>query len=339
MPGAGDDAELDARLAQTWEAAAGAVGTMIDLPAGKEALLASASLPVHRRSHPRPPAGLARRAIRRRRRMAPVLTAGLAATVAAGAAVLAVAAGPGHGQNGSQAPVTSTAYVVGRIDSALTAAQPAAIAQMTVTNSGPAGATTAEEWSYGDQSRSVTDLPDGRPAYDAGLSTGSVYTVVSYALRAWARHHRPTVPESRASGCGSGAAVVPLLFEPGETSARFAATWLPATVVRDLRSALTCGTLVVAGRQRVDGIDAIRLASRARAAPGETIWVSPGTYLPVRVVAALDLGGAVFRQTADITWLRPTAQNLARLTVPIPGGFREVTVATILSAARTRTWG
>jgi hypothetical protein len=32
-------------------------------------------------------------------------------------------------------------------------------------------------------------------------------------------------------------------------------------------------------------------------------------------------------QTADITWLPPTAQNLARLTVPIPAQFRRVRLA------------
>jgi hypothetical protein len=32
-------------------------------------------------------------------------------------------------------------------------------------------------------------------------------------------------------------------------------------------------------------------------------------------------------QTADITWLPPTAQNLATLTVPIPAGYRQVPLA------------
>ena len=34
----------------------------------------------------------------------------------------------------------------------------------------------------------------------------------------------------------------------------------------------------------------------------------------------------VLRQTADITWLPPTAQNLAKLTVPVPAGFRQVSL-------------
>jgi hypothetical protein len=96
---------------------------------------------------------------------------------------------------------------------------------------------------------------------------------------------------------------------------------------RSLRAAISCGTLVVAGQQRVDGTGAIELASRPGSPISETIWVSPGTYLPVRVVLRLARGQPVFQQTADITWLRPTAQNLAKLTVPIPAGFRRVPLA------------
>jgi hypothetical protein len=47
-----------------------------------------------------------------------------------------------------------------------------------------------------------------------------------------------------------------------------------------------------------------------------TVYVSPATYLPVRVV----IGG--LRQ--DYRWLAPTAANLAMLKVHIPPGFRRV---------------
>jgi hypothetical protein len=80
----------------------------------------------------------------------------------------------------------------------------------------------------------------------------------------------------------------------------------------------------VAGRQRVDGIEAIERASRRDSLISETIWVSPGTYLPVRVVVRSGPCTLFPQQTADITWLPPTAQNLAKLTVPIPAGFRRV---------------
>jgi hypothetical protein len=92
-------------------------------------------------------------------------------------------------------------------------------------------------------------------------------------------------------------------------------------VATALHTAVSCGSLVVAGRQTVGGTETIKLTSRTGSPLSETIWVSPSTYLPVRVVARAALG---LQQTADFTWLQPTAQNLAKLAVPIPAGFRKV---------------
>ena len=76
----------------------------------------------------------------------------------------------------------------------------------------------------------------------------------------------------------------------------------------------------MAGQQRIDGTETIELTSRPGSLVPETIWVSPDTYLPVRVTGRV----ATLQRTADVTWLQPTAQNLAELTVPIPSGFRQV---------------
>jgi hypothetical protein len=78
-----------------------------------------------------------------------------------------------------------TADVVKRVSSALTAADPGDIAQMLVTTSsaspygGKTTTTTAEEWSYGDQWRSVTYSSPGHPLYDEGYTasaSSSVFT-------------------------------------------------------------------------------------------------------------------------------------------------------------------
>jgi hypothetical protein len=273
--------------------------------------------------------------LRSRRRLAPRLAYGVAAALAAGVAVLVAVGVPGEGHDGMAGPVVSTAYVVKRVHSALSAAGPVAIAQLTVTTRGPGGTTTGEEWSYGDQSRLVTNSAAGHPAYDQGFSSGSVYTLVSYLMRAWARHRRPDAPVLGPRGCEPGLAVVPL---PRQAGLGYASL-LPATVVSDLRAAISCGTLALAGRQRVDGIDAIELTSRRGSPiPDEIIWVSPRTYLPVRVVARSYLGGSTFQQAADIVWLKPTVQNLAKLTVPVPAGFRQAPVAQIVRQMRTRSW-
>jgi len=131
-------------------------------------------------------------------------------------------------------------------------------------------------------------------------------------------------------GCGPAVAAFPLLFRLGLRGTGSSASSLPTTVATALRTAVSCGTLAVAGRQRADGIEAIKLTSRPGSLISETIWVSPSSYLPVRVVVRSAPGTPAFQQTADFTWLPPTAQNLAKLTVPIPAGFRQVSLPEVV---------
>ncbi|HEY2074863.1 MAG TPA: hypothetical protein VGH53_00880 [Streptosporangiaceae bacterium] len=267
----------------------------------------------------------------------PVLrsAAAVAAALTAGAVVLEAILVPEALHSGTHGPAVNTAFVVKRISSALSAADRGKIAQMTVptraaaTSNGQTEATTAEEWSLGDQWRSVTNSPAGHLLYDEGSGTSSPYVLVSYLARTWARQPgfgHPSAHRSESQGCASIAAGLPLLFQPRLPGSGLSAHPLP-TVVGDLRAAVSCGNLAVAGRKRVDGIETIELTSRPNSMISETIWVSQGTYLPVRVVIRPAHGKPGPLQTADITWLRPTAQNLARMTVPIPAGFRQVSLA------------
>jgi hypothetical protein len=269
-----------------------------------------------------------------RRRPAPRSVAGVAAALIAGAAAVAAIVLPGAGRGGAAGPANPAAYVVKRVDRALTAADPGAMAQMTVTTRSAAtsGGTTStgEEWSYGDRWRAVTYSAAGQLRYDEGSSTASVYTVVSYQARTWARQHGLGGPAKLAPGprgCAPLIAALPLPLQSGLPGGGPSAGSLPATVARELRAAIACGTLAVAGRQRVGGIEAIELTSSPDSPISETIWVSPGTYLPVRVVIHPTSGQPGPWQTADVSWLPPTAQNLAKLTVPIPAGFRQVPFA------------
>jgi hypothetical protein len=264
----------------------------------------------------------------RRRRVLRSL-AGAAAAVAAAAVALVAVGLPGATGEGQ---AVNTAYVVKRLDRALSAAGPGDIAQMTVTTHGASGTTTAQEWSYGDQWRSLTVAPSGHPVYDEGFGGGSLYTIVSYPSRTWARQResgRGATPALGPPGCEPVIAGFPL-FPSGLPVIDVAAGSLPAALARNLRAAISCGALVEAGRQRVDGTDAIKLTSRPGSPIPETIWVSPGTYLPVRVIVRPAPGTPGPWQTADLTWLKPTAQDLAYLTVPIPAGFRHVAIGPIL---------
>ena len=304
----------------------------------------------------RAPAGLIRHAAqRRRRRLALRSIAGSVAVLAAGAVALVAVVVPGVADN----PAVASASVVKRVDKALSAAEPGEIAQVTVTTRAatePGAATkttTAQEWSYGDQWRSVSYSSAGHLVYDEGSSTSSVYTLVSYPTRTWARQRdlgrpaglaRPNKPVVGGHpvrnltvhpgpgilgprGCEPTSGAVRLLLQPGLPGLGFSASAPPKTAAKALRTAISCVIFAVAGRDRVDGNEAIELKSRPGSLITETIWVTPGTDLPIRVVVRSAAGEPAFRVTADIAWLPPTTQNLAKLTVTIPAGFRRVSLA------------
>jgi hypothetical protein len=270
-------------------------------------------------SEMRAPAGLlARIARRRRRRLVVRSMGGAAAVLTAGAVVMAIVVLPGADHQAAAA-----AYVVKRVDRALSVAKPGDMARMTITDTGPSsfppGGSVEQEWSYGSRWRLITYTSPGHPLSDSGDNGSSVYTLVNYMTR------------TRAVGSGRGYSLQPAPLTlgcvtkkalPGMLGAKGVLTGepRPVNVADALRSAMSCGGLTVVGRQRVNGSEAIELTSGVKSFLSETIWVSPGSYLPLRVVISL---GQV-RMTASITWLTPTAANLAGLTVPTPAAFREV---------------
>jgi hypothetical protein len=78
---------------------------------------------------------------------------------------------------------------------------------------------------------------------------------------------------------------------------------------------LSCGVYHQDGRQRVDGIDAIKLTG----GNGVVLWINPATYLPVRQV-----GPGPHANQTDFRWLPATKASLAHLKVAVPAGFRQV---------------
>ena len=303
--------------------------------------------PVRAPASPPALAGTAARAsgpARSRRRLA-LRSAAALATAAAATAVAVTATGlPGVHHTSPEGPAVNTAYVVKRVDRALDAAEPGAIAQMTVTThtttSGHTQTATAEEWSYASQWRTITYTPAGHPLSDEGLTTTSAYTIVSYQTRTWARQTTTSHPPALTPptpGCSPVIAGLPLLFTPGLTAIGLPATTLPATVARALRAAVTCGTLTETGHQQLNRTEAIKLTSRPGSPTPETIWVSPGTYLPIRVISHPAPGTPGPWQTATITWLPPTPRNLAKLTIPIPAPFRRIPLAQAITANHQHT--
>jgi hypothetical protein len=279
----------------------------------------------------RAPADMIRVAERRRsrRRLAQRSVTAVAVLAACVVALVAVAV-PGARDSLIVRPkptqTIDTAYLMKHVDDALTAVAPAQIAQMNVTTTALGSTSTAREWSYGNQWRSVVYSPAGQPLYETG-GNSSLYTLISYSARTWSRAsgiYGPGAPASGHGGCKQLASALFSLLRPGAPPLGVAAGAPPASVVSVLHAAISCGSLTEAGHQRVAGIEATELRSGKGSLISETIWVDPASYLPVRVVIRPAPGSLVTQHTVDISWHQPTARNLANLTVHIPAGFRQV---------------
>ena len=277
--------------------------------------------------HPRP--GLAREAHRRyarsRRRTALAVAAtGTAAAVAGATAGFGLTAGTA-GTAGT-GPIETTGYVVNHVSGALAATD--AIGYTTAHYSGTDAigifSDRVLEWEFGELSRQLIESSAGQPIVDNSArpedGRGAILSV-HYPIREWMRIKVPLSELPRPSGGNDNRCEANFLsaFAPGHT----AADWKQI-----IAAGLKCGMFTVAGRQWVDGVDAIKLTGHTPAA-GTTIWVDPSSYLPVRLTGRVQLilGGAAKQGTTTLTvdfrWLPPTSANLKELTAPIPKGFRQ----------------
>jgi hypothetical protein len=97
-----------------------------------------------------------------------------------------------------------------------------------------------------------------------------------------------------------------------------------------ITKALSCHLFSLAGNQKINGIDTIKLVRKFQYGIGEILWVDPTSYLPVRITTTFQQGHkhpAV--QTDTFHWLSPTTGNLAALHAAeqrgaIPNGFKSL---------------
>ncbi len=279
------------------------------------------------------PAGLPLRAYRhnrqRRRRIRTAVASGAATAVAASALVIAGvtgAFGPSPATQTTQTAQT-TAYVLRHVESALTPARvghlidfsrtvfPPGVTQQPVVGGGNGGSTAGGasspwsvayllRWDYaGDQKFSAYG-PDGQHVFDENFSVanGSATQVtVIYGSRTW---WTATLParEPASPGCATKGSIH-LSNGPGNGWPAF------------IQSQLSCGAYTVAGRQEVDGIDAIKITGQ-RGQPAFVLLADPATYLPIQ----LDIGPL----RISFHWLPATPANLAQLKLSVPPGFQQV---------------
>jgi len=97
-----------------------------------------------------------------------------------------------------------------------------------------------------------------------------------------------------------------------------------------ITKALSCHIFTLAGNQKINGIDTIKLVRKPQYGIGETLWVDPTSYLPVRITTTFQQAHkrpAV--QTDNFRWLQPTTGNLAALHAAeargaIPSAFKSL---------------
>ncbi len=276
-------------------------------------------------------AGLAHRARARRRRQF-ALRSGLTMATAAGLAIaipLATATGPRQAAPGAL-PARTVAYVVGHSERSIAAS---AAAKVQVVHSvyrgfgapfaAPVGsrvtAHVTTTWSYGARQREQAYAADGRPvlaeafANSASSRGRGAETGADYVTRTWWRLSAPAVhPVQPPPPARCLRELADPMFWPGETPS-----------VRWLRYYLRCGFLRLAGHQRVDGIDAIKIVSVGMRTLKQAIWIDPATYLPVRTFTFVT-AGTRWSILASYHWLPATPRNLGLVNLAIPAGFRQV---------------
>lgn len=231
--------------------------------------------------------------------------AGLAATplVVAAAVAGSFALLPGSGHSVPAAappaakPVLDVAYVTANVTSALDnagrdvlylKADPRKVGKLTVD----------ETWAAADGSAVHSRLTRGGEVITDEQVTPAGILVVQHTLK---RYYR--IP-----GSGSAATL------PNG----YSTTGVP--LPDEIKKAVGSGSLTLVGKEVVDGKPTIHLRlNGSGAVPGfvkdafSDLWVSESSYLPVRI------GSGESHQ--DYSWLPPTPENLALLTVSVPAGY------------------
>jgi hypothetical protein len=283
-------------------------------------------------------AGLAHRARRQLRRRY-VLRSGLTAATAAGLAVaipLATQAGPQPTASSPQAQ--TVAYVVRHTERSIAAGAatrievardfypPSSPDIAAILRPGGGGfmPRSSMTWSHGASFRVEFYGTDQRPQLDQATVYPVVHprkrpveidTTVDYFTRTWWQGLQPAffvpdAPVAPPARCG-----------PNTTQTNPDGEFAPS--VPWLRYDLRCGNLRLAGRQRVAGVNAIKIVSAPGVSVQWILWVSPADYLPVQSLT-YPPGDPRQAVLARYRWLPATPRNLALLSPPVPAGFRRV---------------
>ena len=268
----------------------------------------------------RMPPGLADRAVGRdRRRKARIRLTGAVSATAAAAAVATAIVIPG--QSGGQAPGPQTPGA--HVQTAALVLSRAAAAQvdsrhLISVDHSPGGVTYTNAASQ--QQRIVSSKLDssGQPYFQIKTEvSGSAYkqTTVEYQHQVWSTFTTSSVDH------GWTVTISPVL--PLQTD---------NDPVVAFQQALKAGTATVIGHRSMNGRDTILLRvkaasnkasdSKAAALPPDLVWLDSSSYLVVQTERFDKVTRSPVIQ--HITWLSPTPENLALLTLTPPAGFTQI---------------
>lgn len=245
-----------------------------------------------------------------------------AATAAALAGVVTTLILPsgssGTSQNGggtSQSPITKTALQA-RLLTALTAASGDIAYVHTNVNLSSSNPQGMDEWTYPSQPSAGQQLRyrimvlggNGAPRQDdesifAAQTPKSCFVkaiLVDYQAKTWSQEHLNELPCTPpvSLGVGANANMIEVIKE---------------------RNFKEVGPATVAGRRAIE----FRSDVQDQAARWD-LWVDAATYLPIRLTQSSLSKPSQVNVTVDFQFLPATPANLAKLTPPIPSGFKRV---------------
>jgi hypothetical protein len=296
----------------------------------------------------RAPDGMARTAVRLRRRRLAMRAAAAGGGIAAAAAIALLVSGVA-GATAQQTPVPARdlSYVTSRVENALSGQNLVAVETESMNGNTMVTWTYGNYWNWvqfnpardyswvtnGQQQWMFPPADSGKPATATGTAMVGGKLVGAYVTYNNDRYSlSPAGTPSTPNACSAtgrlemGGGPV-----PGVNWSQF------------LNSMLRCGTASVTGHVRINGHETTQITGKpvtVRLSSGYAkvvrekwatvrwkIFVNPSTYLPVRLYGSTQTyGGQAGNQLSsgvtNLTWLKPTPANVAKALVTIPPGFQ-----------------
>jgi hypothetical protein len=262
----------------------------------------------------------------------PQLAVGVAAAVTAVAVTLGLTMGGSPSRAGHPAvtgPALATGYVIHQVQDAV--ANDNQVMRESRSLDDPSSGGTAfwdgqqsdemVTWAYQGRNNTETFGAHGKLQgdYGTGIVDGKLQVVqTDYILRQWS-----VIPGALYRAPVNACTNTGFADAPGNPGTNW-----PLLIVRTL----ACRGYKMTGYADIDGAETVKISGSRVMGTGSaettntlTLFVSPSTYLPVRII--LSLGGAGLHTTwtsFDFQWLPPTAANRARASVTVPCGYQQV---------------